>query len=148
MNSRIETNVPLGRFNPYVEGRVFEWIMAISIFVGGIEVVGWPRLVTFGLTPWMVTIIPQHYVGFFMISVGWLRMSGLVLSGQKILEVEVGPYVRAVCAVLSGSLWVQFAFTLIVVSYVEGKLSVGIPFWIMFTVGELFVAYTVAKNAR
>src|SRR5438045_7544595 len=84
MNSHIETSVPLRRFNYYVEGRVFEWTMAISMLVGGIEIVGWPGLVSFGLTPWMTTVVPQIYVGLFMMAVGWLRACGLMLYGQTI----------------------------------------------------------------
>lgn len=146
MNSHTETSVPLRRFNHYVEGRAFEWVMAISMLVGGIEIVGWPHLVSFGLTPWMVTIIPQYYIGLFMVAVGWLRISALMLNSQMILGIEVGPYVRAACAILSGSLWIQFAFTLITISILEGKLSVGIPFWVMFTFGELYITYMVMKN--
>jgi hypothetical protein len=148
MNLHTETSVPLRRFNYYVEGRVFEWTMAVSMLVGGIEIVAWPELVSFGLTPWMVTIVPQIYVGLFMMAVGWLRVSGLMLNGQTIMDVIVGPYVRAVCAILSSSLWVQFAFTLIVISYETSKISVGIPFWTMFTFSELYVAYRAAKNVR
>ena len=147
MNSHIETSVPLRRFNYYVEGHVFEWTMAISMLAGGIEIVGWPQLVSFGLTPWMITIVSQIYVGLFMMAVGWLRASGLMLNGQTIMNIRIGPYVRAVCAILSASLWVQFAFTLIVISYETGKISVGVPFWTMFTFSELYVAYRAAKNA-
>lgn len=136
------------RFDFFVEGRAFEWVMAISMLVGGIEIVGWPQLTTFGIDPWVLALIPKYYIGLFMLSVGWLRISGLMLNGQKIVDVKFGPYVRAVCAALAASLWIQFAFALIVGSIEMGLISIGIPFWIMFTAGELYIAYTVTRNAR
>ena len=136
------------RFDYFVEGRAFEWIMAISMLLGGIEIVVWPQLATFGIDPWVLALIPKYYIGMFMLVVGWLRISGLMLNGQEIMEIEIGPYIRAPCAALSASLWVQFAFALIIGSIEVNRISIGIPFWIMFTTGELYIAYTVMKNAR
>ena len=136
------------RFDYFVEGRAFEWVMAISMLIGGIEIIGWPQLATFGIDPWVLAFVPKYYIGLFMLIVGWIRISGLMLNGQTIVDIRAGPYIRASCAALSASLWVQFALALIIGSIEVGHISIGIPFWIMFTSGELYIAYSVMKNAR
>lgn len=137
----------LERFNYYVEGRAFEWVMAASMFFAGMELALWPGTLSFGAFQWLLEVMSQPQIGTFMIMVGWLRMCGLMLNGQTIGNKKIGPYVRAFCGVLAGSLWVQFALALLQLSIRQGFPSIGLPFWTMFTVAELYVAYTTVKNA-
>lgn len=135
------------KFDYYAEGRAFEWVMGLSMFFGGVEVMAYPDTISFGAFQWILLVMTQQFIGLFMIMVGWMRISGLLLNGQTIFNRPFGPYIRAVCSVLSASMWVQFALALIIAGYERGAPTIGIPFWTMFTVGELYVAYTTVKNA-
>lgn len=146
MNSHIENSVP-NKFDYYVEGRAFEWVMAIAMFFAGVELLIWSNTISFGAFQWILLVMSQQFIGLFMIVVGWMRMCGLMLNGQTVFNRQIGPYVRAVCSVLAATMWVQFAFALILSSLERGAPSIGLPFWAMFTVGELYVAYTTVKNA-
>jgi hypothetical protein len=70
-----------------------------------------------------------------------------MINGQTVGGRKIGPYIRAVGSVLSSVMWVQFALALLQLSIKQGFPSIGLPFWIMFTIAELYVAYTTVKNA-
>lgn len=135
------------KFDHYVEGRAFEWVMSIAMFFAGVELLVWPNTISFGAFQWILLVMSQHFIAVFMILVGWLRMCGLMLNGQTIFGKPFGPYSRSVGSILSATMWVQFSFALFLSSLDRGAPSIGLPFWTMFTVGELYVAYTTVKNA-
>lgn len=134
----------MGKINYYIEGRVFEWCMAVSMFVCGLEILTWSKL---GAFQWLVEFVPYKIVGGGMVLIGWTRIGGLMLNGHSVGEVVLGPWIRAVCSVLSAFVWVQFAFALLQFSLKNGYPSIGLMFWVSFVIGELYVAYTTVKNA-
>lgn len=134
-------------FNYYVEGRAFEWAMALGMFFAGLELVLWPGSLSHGPFQWLLELMTQNQVAVFMLIVGWFRVSSLMVNGQTIGGRKIGPYVRAIGSVLSASLWVQFTLALLQFSIKQGHPVLGLPFWAMFTAAELYVAYTTVKNA-
>lgn len=140
-------NNVVNKLDYYVEGRAFEWVMGISMFCAGAEILIWQDTISFGAFQWLLLVMSQQFIGVFMVTVGWLRISGLMLNGQKVAGRPLGPYVRSVCSVLSASMWIQFAIALLFVGFDRGAPSIGLPFWFMFTAGELYVAYATVKNA-
>ncbi|MET4173620.1 hypothetical protein ABIB99_004716 [Bradyrhizobium sp. LA6.1] len=56
--------------------------------------------------------------------------------------------IRAVTAAACAVMWVQFDLALIQMSFSQGFMSPGVPFWSMFVLGELDVAYRVVANGR
>lgn len=137
----------LARFDYYVEGRAFEWIMGIAMLFAGIELLVWPNTISFGAFQWILLVMSQYFLALFMVLIGWGRICGLMLNGQTIFDWKIGPYIRALCSVLSATIWVQCAFALFIGGMERNAPSFGFPFWTMFTVGELYVAYTTVKNA-
>lgn len=135
-------------FMYYVKGRIFEWTMALAMLFGGVELLLWDDVLTFGAFKWLLTIMGQKWIGSFMLFVGWIRLSALMFNGQLLFGSRFGPLVRAVCAVFAASLWAQFALALVVLSIDQGYPSLGVPFWIMFTIAELLVSYSVGAEWR
>src|SRR5882762_3977751 len=145
MNSRIEISVQ-NRIDYYVEGRVFEWAMGLAMLLVGIQLVIWPESVQASGFRYINLIISQKTLASIMLLLGWSRCAALMLNGQSMFGVLLGPYVRAGVGVLASIIWIQFVIALIQLSSVQGYPSIGIPFWIMFTVSELYAAYTTIKN--
>lgn len=134
--------VNLKSINYYVEGRGFEWAMGVASIPAGFIFLFWPAEVKS-----IYTVLASHHVlGLSLIALGWSRCAALMLNGQEMFGIQLGPYVRAVCGVLSAILWMQFTFALVQVSMTRGYPSPGIPFWAMFTLVELYAAYTTVKN--
>ena len=120
--------------------------MAVAMFFGGVELLVWDNGLTFGAFRQLLLVMTQQEIGVSMVFVGWLRISSLMLNGQLILDLKVGPVVRSICAVVAAAFWVQFALALLQISVEQGYPSLGIPFWTMFTISELYVAYSVGTE--
>ncbi len=134
----------LKTINFYVEGRAFEWCMGISMMAAAIEGTIWPRAVEgSGL---LTAYVPPSALIMALLLLGWSRCAGLMLNGQTMFKSRLGPYVRAICGVLSAIIWAQFVISLVAQWVDHGYPSPGIPFWFMFTIGELYTAYTTIKN--
>lgn len=132
----------------YVRGRVFEWTMALAMLFAGLELLLFDNVLTFGAFKWLLSFMSQKWIGTFMLFVGWIRISALMLNGQLLFGRKFGWVLRAICAVLSASLWAQFALALIVLSIDQGFPSLGVPFWISFTISELLVSYSIGAEWR
>lgn len=138
----------LNRINYYAEGRGFEWSMAIGMVCCGFIFLIWPEALAQSAFTTLQMVFTSYSLAFAMILIGWSRIAALMLNGQPMFGARAGPYVRAIGGILSALFWVQFVFALIQISIVRGYPSPGIPFWIMFTLTELYSAYTTIKNRR
>ena len=130
----------------YIKGRVFEWTFALAMFIAGIQCLLWDNVISFGAFRWMLEIMSQKWIGTLMFFVGWIRISALMFNGQLLFGRRMGWMVRAVCAVISASLWAQFAMSLLQGAFLSGTPSIGIPFWTMFMCAELLIAYQVGSE--
>ena len=132
--------------NYYVEGRVFEWVMGLSTFFAGMEYWFWPEVIKDSSFHYLTSYIPHELLLFILIVLGWSRCSALMLNGQTMFGVRMGSYIRAACGVISGVLWAQISVALLLLSFDRGLPSPGLPFWVMFSFGEVYAAYTTVKN--
>lgn len=138
----------LRSINYYAEGRGFEWSMAIGMVCCGVIFLVWPEAVEQSAFTMLQQVFTNYSLALGMILIGWSRIAALMLNGQPMFGAKLGPYVRAIGGILSAFFWVQFVFALIQVSIERGYPSPGIPFWSMFTLTELYSAYTTIKNRR
>lgn len=138
----------LQRINYYVEGRGFEWSMSLGALSCGVIFLIWPQAVFQSAFTMLLAFMPTHVLALALIAIGWSRCAALMLNGALMFGVRLGPYIRAGGGVLSAFFWVQFVFALIQISIERGYPSPGIPFWTMFTLTELYSAYTTVKNRR
>lgn len=130
----------------YVKGRHFEWTMALAMFFAGAELLIFDNVLSFGVFHWMLQVISQKWIGTLLFFVGWIRISALMFNGQLLFGRRFGWAIRAACAVLSATIWAQFVVALLQNAVMTGIPSVGLPFWIMFTLAELMVAYAVGSE--
>ncbi len=132
--------------NYYVEGRVFEWVMGLSMATVGIEIIVWPNTIDASAFRDLNLVISERALTFLLLFIGWSRCSALMLNGQRLMGIKLGPYIRAAMSIFAAMIWVQFAMALVELSVSRGTPSPGIPFWTLFTAGELYAAYTTLKN--
>lgn len=133
------------QYRYYVKGREFEWTMALATFVSAIMLITLDNAM-FGVPLWMLVVVSKRTLSLAILTVGWMRICSLMFNGQILFGRKFGWQLRAVCAVLSAVLWVQFALALIQLSIDKGYISVGIPFWTMFVVTELSIAYSLGAQ--
>lgn len=134
----------------YVEGRLFEWVISIIMVMLGIQLLIWPELHVAASFVELLKVMPASAIAWFLFTFGIARVGALVANGRSTFY---GPRVRAVGAVAGALLWLQFAYSLIenMDSDVLGALgapALGIPFWIMFALAELYSAYRAETDAR
>src|ERR1700761_3792358 len=137
----------MDRFNYYVEGRAFEWVMACSMLLLSTQVLIWPATLEARTFHLVLLVVSGHFIGILMLLIGYLKCVGLMLNGQTMFGVKAGPYIRAIASVVSSIMWGQFFLALLYISIDRGRPSVVLSFWMMFTIGELYIAYTAVKNA-
>ena len=132
----------------YVEGRLFEWVMGLSMLGLAIEIWKHPAILENSSFQQLTEVLSPFFVGVFMAVVGGVRVIALLINGHWVVEHRTGPLLRAGAAVLCGWMWAQFAWALIDGSLERGYTFPSLPFWLMFSLGEIYVAYKAALNAR
>ena len=129
----------------YLEGRLFEWVMATAMVLLSVEVFIWPRTLDASAFYWLTTLMHGSMIGGFLLLFGLARFGALVANGRSKVY---GPRVRALGALAGAVLWAQFELALLAAYTVKGPPSPGIPFWFTFTLAELYSAYRAASDDR
>lgn len=138
----------LRRLDHIVHGRLFEWLMTWSMLLLAVEIYIWPKTMEFSAFADLIDVITNQFVGMFMFVVGWTRAVALVLNGHAVWGVRLGPLMRSIVAVLCAVMWGQFALALLELSISQSRPSPGLPFWSMFVLGELYVAYRAVRDGK
>lgn len=131
----------MNRVSYYVDGRLFEWIITISMLWLAAAIFFDPHALQASAFQWIALVMSSEFIGVFLFAIGWTRLVGLLLNGHAYKGRRIGPIIRSVTAATCAVMWVQFDLALIELSAKQGFMSPGIPFWSMFVVGELYVAY-------
>lgn len=134
------------RISYYLEGRLFEWMMSVSMVLLAFEIYLFPRTIEFSAFTELSQVMTSKFIGVFLGVVGAIRIGSLLLNGHKVGDVRIGPLLRSVMAVLCALMWTQFALALFQMSVDRGAPSPGLPFWSTFVFGELYVAYKAVRN--
>ncbi|MBR0855679.1 hypothetical protein [Bradyrhizobium liaoningense] len=132
----------------YLEGRRFEWLITIAMLWLAVAIVVSPEILRASAFQWVTLLMPPWFVAACLFAIGWVRLVGLLLNGHQVRGRRVGPMMRAVTAAACAVMWVQFDLALIQASISQGFMAPGVPFWTMFVLGELDVAYRVVANGR
>lgn len=133
----------------YVDGRRFEWVITLSMLWLAVAMFIAPEVLHASAFQWIVLVMPTGFIGACLFLIGWARMIGLLLNGHTFMGVKIGPIIRSSTAIACAVMWVQFDLALFELSARQGFMSPGIPFWSMFVIGELDVAYrAVSADGR
>jgi len=135
----------MNRLSYYIDGRMFEWVMSISMILLSVEIFIWPETLKASAFQWITLVLNTEIVGIVLIGAGIFRCSALVANGSSMV---IGPRVRAIGALAGAAIWVQFGMALVKLSIDQNFPSPGIPFWFMFTLAELRVVYRAVLDVR
>lgn len=135
----------MNRVSYYVDGRCFEWVMSVSMVLLAIECFIWPETLNASAFQWAVQVMNTGFVAAVLFFAGWFRCLALVANGSSMV---IGPRVRAIGALVGAVIWVQFGTALVKLSIEQSFPSPGIPFWYMFTIAELRIAYRAVLDVR
>lgn len=129
----------------YLDGRLYEWIMATAMIELGIAILTWPRIAYGSILQVTLQYIPAPAVAFVFLVVGMSRMAALIANGNSL---RIGPRIRSWCAIMTAVLWAQFAFSMGRVSIEQGFPSPMVFFWASFTFAEIYIAYRAVLDVR
>ncbi len=135
----------MNRFSYYIDGRLFEWVMSISMVFLSVEIFVWPDTLKASAFRWVLQVMSEDFIGVVLLGAGVFRCAALVANGSSMV---IGPRVRAIGALCGAVIWVQFGMALIKLSIDQHFASPGIPFWFMFTLAELRVVYRAVLDVR
>jgi hypothetical protein len=130
----------------YLDGRRFEWVITIAMLWLAVEIFISPEALRASAFQWVVLVFPADVIGEALFFIGWTRVIGLLLNGHTFRGVKIGPIIRSSTAIACAVVWVQFDLALLELSARQGFMSPGIPFWSMFIIGELDVAYRAVSG--
>lgn len=128
----------------YLDGRLFEWSFAAATLGLAVEIFMWPGMMSRSAFRWIITdYVKDENLALFILVLGIIRVAALAANGASFV---IGPILRSVCAIISAVIWGQFASSLIV--YAQPVPSPAIPFWIVSTLAEIYVAYRAMLDLR
>ncbi|MBR0687363.1 hypothetical protein JQ594_15635 [Bradyrhizobium manausense] len=130
----------------YLEGRRFEWIITIAMLWLAIAMGISPKILQASAFQWITLVMSPLFIAACLFAIGWVRLIGLLLNGHMVAGYRVGPLIRSACAIGGAVMWVQFDLALLQHSLQQGFMSPGIPFWSLFVLGELDVAYRAVRG--
>lgn len=133
------------RANYYFDGRLFEWVMSVSMVLLALEIFIWPVTLKASAFQWVTLVINSQFIGVVLFFAGWFRVLALVANGSSL---AIGPRVRAVGALFGAVIWFQFGLALVYLSVEQNFPSPGVPFWFMFTLAELRITYRAVLDVR
>jgi hypothetical protein len=129
----------------YLEGRLFEWVMATAMILLAVQTFVWPRTLGSSAFHLLADAMPGEYIGIFLLLFGVLRFAALIANGRSLMY---GPCVRATGAVAGAVMWAQFELALLGDLSFDKPPSPGIPFWFAFILAELYSGYRAASDVR
>lgn len=129
----------------YLDGRLYEWVMSVGSFIISLMIVVWPEISRGPNFQFMSTYLSESVIIFVFLLNSIAKIGALLANGGSL---AVGPRVRAACAGVYALIWAQFVMSLIKISVDQGYPAAGIPFWGMFTLAEIYVAYRATLDVR
>lgn len=126
----------------YLEGRLFEWVMATAMILLAVNIYLDPSVLGAKSFLLINDYVSGWCLSLFLLLFGIARFVALIANGRSEIY---GPRTRAIAAVAGAILWGQFALAIVLAS---GPPSPGLPFWGPFVLAELYSAYRAETDAR
>lgn len=129
-----------------IEGRLFEWGMALAMLCLAVEIFVWPLTLGASAFRYLAVVVNTQNVGFLFFFVAIARGVALIVNGRSDVY---GPRVRALGAMAGAVIWSQMLVALFVLmSEVSSPPSPGIPVYFALTICELISCYRAATDVR
>src|SRR5438105_2826096 len=94
----------------YLEGRLFEWVMATAMILLAVQTFAWPQTLGSSAFHLLIVTMPSKIIGVFLLLFGLARIAALLANGRSRVY---GPRARAVGALAAAVLWGQFELALL-----------------------------------
>lgn len=127
-----------------LDGRQFEWTFSVCTVLVAVEVWCWPETVQVGAFRHMTDVMEPNTLALYCFVVGFCGTVALATNGVSLVT---GPMTRAVCAVARAFLWGHFAYALWLLGQSQRAPSLGLGFWVVFTLSELYSAHRATRDA-
>ena len=135
----------IARIQYYLDGRLFEWAFSGGAFWLGISTLMWPESITTGAFTQLVAVMSPGVVAAYALAVSVAGFAALMTNGRSLV---LGPIVRSFCATGRAYLWSQMAYALFLVGLTRPTPSIGLGFWAIFAVAELYVAFRAMVDVK
>jgi hypothetical protein len=119
--------------------------MAIAMTVFGIMMLTWPRMSNGSILHLLSQYVAGEIIALTFLVTGMLRVAALIANGGSMW---IGPRIRSVSAIISACMWAEFTLSMVEVSFKQGFPSPMVPFWLTFTIAELYVTYRAGLDVR
>jgi hypothetical protein len=128
----------------YLDGRLFEWTFSVGSVWLAVVVWTWPETVVDGAFRHMTDFMTAQTLVLYALATGAVGSVALATNGVSMIW---GPAVRAVCATARSFMWGEFAYALWLLAQDQPAPSLGLGFWVLFTLAELYVAHRAMTDA-
>jgi len=134
----------------YLNGKLFEWTFSWCLILLGTAMVPFPRMIRGSILTVIVRVLDNFHIGLTVVPIaflmiGSLGVGALIANGQSLW---MGPWTRAICAMLRGVLWLTFSLSMIEVSFTQGFPSPMDFFFPVFMTTEFFIMYRAVFDVR
>lgn len=137
MTSRPVTN--------YLDGRQLEWWASVSLFLTGIAMMIFPKMMHNSISQVLVQNIGGYATAILYIIVGWLGIVALIVNGRSI---KIGPHIRSITAIARMAIWFAFTLAMYRISEAQGFPSPMVFFFGLLTLIEAFTPYRAVLDVR
>lgn len=130
----------------HCKNRVFEWAMAIALVGLGIHLLIWPGSVAASKFVLVLNILGVSVLTLMALFFGLLRATALYLNGNW---PKWGARIRSISAFGGMSIWLQMAYSLIVIQQTNDQDPSPSVWPLLVLAGaELYSSYRAAADAR
>lgn len=127
-----------------LDGRLFEWTNSVGSVWLAVAIWFWPETVQIGAFRHMTDVMTPDTLSLYGLVVGFVGSVALASNGVSLV---VSPLVRAACAVARAFLCGHLAYSLWLLGQSQSASSLGLGYWILFTLSELYVAHRATMDA-
>ena len=134
----------------YLNGKLFEWSFSWCLILLGTAMVIFPRMIRGSILTTIVKILEALHIDTIVVPlaflvIGTLGIAALIANGQSMW---MGPWTRAICALLRGVIWITFTLSMVEVSFKQGFPSPMDFFFFVFALTEFFIMYRAVLDVK
>jgi hypothetical protein len=134
----------------YLNGKLFEWSFSWCLIILGTNILLSPTMLQGSVLRVIVKVVSTLSIDLVVVPlaflmIGTLSIAALIANGGSM---RLGPWIRAICALLRGVVWLTFSLSMLDVSIKQGFQSPMESFFPIFAATEGFIIYRAVLDVR
>lgn len=129
----------------HLDGRLHEWAMATGMMMLGVLMLIYPKMSKGSIIQVLLQFVNSTIAALVFLFIGIFTVIALIANGSSL---RIGPRIRSIMAISRSVLWAQFTLSMIKVSLEQEFPSPMVPFWLIFTLAEIYISYRAALDVR